>query len=435
MTGIAALEQFSAEIDRLNLAAPRPNPFLSSAFLKTYSLKCEYHVPDKEERLYLIWDGPRLIGCAPMRRSIDGRRFRAARITGWSSIRLCFLAPLDTELPGVLAAPEDEDRVARALIRYLCDIEPGWDLLELAGQRPGGSLYRAAHAAASWRFRVRDIEVQPCNDIALVWNSLDEYFRSLAKKMRSNISRQARRLFAAGEVELILADGAQATTSWFDAYCELDSRSWKSGTAASIRRDPRRVRFYQDIVGGKGGMDPSFIGIVLDGTLIAGLILGSNARASPGYHGAWCLEMAYDQSQAELGPGQLLLLLAVSCAIEGGHRHLSFMQNFSCYKHRWGALPIDVANVTLIRRATLRNLVIRLREIGRKANHGAGRRDDEPVPDDNDLNAGSALGRAPARPAQQHARAMTSLALASTRQSVRRLDLAAARACLPFPIG
>jgi hypothetical protein len=48
----------------------------------------------------------------------------------------------------------------------------------------------------------------------LVWNSLSAYFQSLAKKMRSNSSRQARRLLAAGEVELILAEGAAAVTAW-----------------------------------------------------------------------------------------------------------------------------------------------------------------------------------------------------------------------------
>jgi hypothetical protein len=430
--GIAGLTRFAAEIDRLNAAAPRPNPFLSSAFLKAYCMQCEYYVPDDGERLYLVWEGPRLIGCVPMRRVSDGSRFRMARMLGWRSVRLCLMAPLDTELPGVLAATADQERVAKALIRHLCEREPGWDMLELAGQQPDGSLFRAVHAAGRWRFRAHDMAVEPYNDIEVVWADLHAYFRSLAKKMRSNISRQARRLFAAGEVELILVAGAEATSAWFDAYCDLDRRSWKNGTAASIRRDPQRARFYQEIAGGNGGMDPSFVGIVLDGVLIAGLMLGSTCSGFPRSSGAWCLEMAYDESRAELGPAQLLLLLAVKFAIEGGHAHLSFMQNFSHFKHRWGAQPIEVWNVRLIRRATLRNLMIRVREFAHRGQR-AQQPDSSPSPDD---SAAPGIGISGARPAlqvQQRARALTALALAATKHPAR-LDAAAARDCLPFPL-
>ena len=68
--GVAAIHRFAADIDRLNAASERPNPFLSAAFLLCYSLRAEYHVPGKEERLYLIYEDDRLIGIAPMRRSL-----------------------------------------------------------------------------------------------------------------------------------------------------------------------------------------------------------------------------------------------------------------------------------------------------------------------------------------------------------------------------
>jgi hypothetical protein len=122
--GVAALERFSSAIDRLNLAATRPNPFLSSAFLLCYALRIEYHTPGKEERLYLVRDGDRLIGCAPMRRSID--KFGVAGRLQFRGVRMRFLAPLDTEQPGILCAPEDQERVATALIAYICAHERGW---------------------------------------------------------------------------------------------------------------------------------------------------------------------------------------------------------------------------------------------------------------------------------------------------------------------
>jgi hypothetical protein len=355
IAGIACLERYAAQIDRLNALSGRCNPFLSAAFLRCYALRAEYHVPGREERLYLIWEGERLIGIAPLRRSID----KVGPSLGplhWRGVRLRVLAPLDTERPGILSAPEDEARVAAALIDHVCTRERDWGLLEFAGQLPGTPLYEAVHAAANGAFRARDVEVEPYTEIAIVWNDLSAYFRSLVKKMRSNISRQARRLFAQGQVHIVLAEGAPAVTAWFEPYCDLDSRSWKHGTQSSIQRHPRRVRFYRDIAAGRAGLEPSFIGIVLDGVLIAGLLTGSNSAAAPGRHGAWCLEMAYDESRGDLGPGQLLLLFAMGEAIRRGDRFLNFMQNFAYYKHRWGAALIPVVNVQLLRRASLHNL-------------------------------------------------------------------------------
>jgi CelD/BcsL family acetyltransferase involved in cellulose biosynthesis len=430
LDGLAALERFSSVIDRFNLGSGHHNPFLSSAFLLCYALRNEYHTPGSEERLFLIWEGDRLMGCAPMRRSID--RYRG--------VRFQFLAPLDTASPGILSAPEDEARVAAALIRYICNVEKGWGMLELVTQRPDSTLRLAVHAAANRKFRARDICVGPHNEISVIWKDLNDYFQSLGKKMRSNVSRQARRLFKAGEIELIIAEGGQAVAAWFDAFCDLERRSWKHGTTSSIERHPRRVRYYREIASGKAGFDPEFIGVVLDGVLIAGLLVGSNASASPEFHRAWCLEMAYDQSRADLGPGQLLLLLAVGRAIEKGHRYLSFLQNFAYFKHRWAADPIDVVNVQLIRRLSRHNFFASLGELRRKL---PGRRPQPTDPKRRPQSADSVTTEGDESPEQSktalafapdqvRARELASEAIACCGKGVRRLDRGKARLYLPF---
>jgi hypothetical protein len=432
--GVAAIEQYRTDIDRLNGLTDRRNPFLSAAFLLCYALRIEYHTPGREERLYLIREDERLIGIAPMRRTREDV-LPAMGPMHLRGVRVRVLAPLDTEQPGILAAPEDLPRVAAALVEHLCAREHDWGLLEFAGQLPGTALYSAVHSSGRGRFRARDIEVEPYTEVALVWNDLDAYFRSLVKKMRSNISRQARRLFASGKVELVLAEGAQAVTAWFDAYCDLDGRSWKHGTVSSISRHPRRVRFYREIAAGRGGLDPSFIGVVLDGVLIAGLLVGSNTAASPAHHGSWCLEMAYDETRADLGPGQLLLLMAVGEAMRRGNRFLNFMQNFAYYKHRWGAEPIPVVNVQLIRRASLHNVRASVAELakklkGRLRRSHAGDARQAAGPDAQANGAGSA--GAPRDLA--HARFVTATALAYDGPGVRRLDRDQAREYLPFDL-
>jgi hypothetical protein len=434
VNGMAALASFASEIDRLNLASARPNPFLSAAFLRCFAAQNEYFDTAGGECLFLVRHGSRLIGCAPMRRSADfaGMEGPFAPLAG----RLQFLAPLDTDQPGILAAPGDEERVAAALIRHICQHERGWGILEFVGQRPGTALHRAMYASVNCRFRARDINVEPYTEIAVVWKDLGDYFRSLTKKMRSNISRQARRLFAAGDVEVVLAGDSAAATAWFDAYCDLDGRSWKRGTSASVARNPRRVRFYREITAGRAGLDPEFIGVVLDGVLIAGLVIGSNSSALRDNHGAWCLEMAYDQSLAELGPGQLLLLLAVGTAIEKSHRHVNFMQNFAYYKHRWAADPIHVVNVQLIRRLSLHNAAAHLGAVRRKLRNLRWRR-----PTDTSLSAGEhraasdeATDHGVTTSKREHSRRLTAAALTLGGPGVRLLGREACRAYLPFEI-
>jgi CelD/BcsL family acetyltransferase involved in cellulose biosynthesis len=442
IAGVAGLERYAAQIDRLNALSSRCNPFLSAAFLRCYALRAEYHVPGSEERLYLIWEGERLIGIAPLRSSIENMSPGIGPLH-WRGVRLRVLAPLDTERPGILAAPEDQARVAAMLINHVCTWEGAWGLLEFVGQLPGTPLYEAVHAAANGTFRARDIQVEPYTEIAVVWDDVAAYFRSLAKKMRSNISRQARRLFAHGQVELVLAEGPQAATAWFESYCDLDSRSWKHGTQSSIQRHPRRVRFYREIAAGRAGLEPSFIGIVLDGVLIAGLLNGSNSAAVPGGHGTWCLEMAYDESRADLGPGQLLLLLAMAEAIRRGDRFLSFMQNFAHYKQRWGATQIPVVNVQLLRRASLHNVRARVGEWSKKL---VAKRAATTAPAEATDHAGaaertgaadtekSAAKRSGAPPDLTRARELTAAALACDGAGIRRLDRQQAALYLPFPI-
>jgi hypothetical protein len=432
LDGIVGLERCAAAIDALNAASARPNPFLSSAFLRLYALRIEYFRPGQDERLYLVWRDQELIGCAPMRLSADDFKL-FKRPKSALGRRLQFLAPLDTEQPGILAARQDEEVVATVLIDHLCRHERGWGMLEFVGQRPGSALHRAVHAVTDKRFRPRDIPAAPYTEINVAWSSVGAYFQSLVKKMRSNVSRQARRLYAAGEPQLVLAEGAAAVSAWFDAYCDLDNRSWKGGSEASIQRHPRRVRFFREMAAAHGGFDPAFIGVVLDGILIAGLITGSNAGASPLHHSVWCFEMAFDQTRAELGPGQLLLLLAVGQAIEKSDEHVNFMQNFAYYKHRWAAEPIDVVNVQLLRRMSAHNLSGALGDLKRKLK--AGKAGEQSAAADYDA-ADDAKGRARSLSEADVARAqaLTASALAFQGPGIRILDRGAARDYLPFEL-
>jgi len=434
--GVSGLVAFSAEIDRLNAASARPNPFRSSAFLGTYAKNCEDHPEGVNVSLFLVEDGERIIAALPLRHVLDG----FVKVAGTEIVReprLELLATRDSEQLGIVCTEADEERAARALIAHLTLHEAGWGILELIGQRPGSALHRVVHEAESRTYRARDIQVEPISEVTLTWPDLNAYFRSLAKKMRSNISRQARRLYASGEVELVLARGPSAVAPWLEAYRDLDGRSWKAGTESSIGRHPVRIAYFRELVEGRAGVEPSFVGIVLDGVLIAGLIGASNA-ASPA-HGGWCLEMSYDQAHAALGPGQLLLLLATGEALARGDGFLNFLHNFAYFKHRWGASEIEVVNVQLIRRVSVHNVRATAGDakrwwLARKAGANSAREAARPSEPDANAEGELAAAKAHASPGGERARALTRAALESGSSGLQRLDRAAARKYLPFSV-
>lgn len=88
------------------------------------------------------------------------------------------------------------------------------------------------------------------------------------------------------------------------------------------------MRFFREIGAGRGGLRASFIGVVLDGLLIAGLPVGSNSTGYarvPRARGAWGWPMTSRAPTS--GPVHLLLWLAVGQAIRRGNKFLNFIQN------------------------------------------------------------------------------------------------------------
>jgi hypothetical protein len=151
---------------------------------------------------------------------------------------------------------------------------------------------------------------------------------------------------------------------------------------------------------------------------------------SPEFHGAWRLEMAYDPSRADLGPGQLLLLPALGRTIDKGHRHLSFMQNFAHYKHRLADEPIDAVNIQLIRRLSRYNFFGSSAELRRKLTARPQRENRVKIKGDEFAEHTKTLPSTN----QQRGRELASVAMACAGTGVCRLDRGNARPYLPFDL-
>lgn len=207
--GLSALEQWATQIDALNRTSARPNPYLSSAYLHCLGQYNEDHPASDDLRLYTVLDQGRLAGYLPLRRVED--RFGPLR-----GVRLCLLAPIAIEQLSMVCATGDELAVARALVHHIRDHEPDVDMLELVGQRTDSILYQELCRSGNRRFRVRDFDEAAYSEIPVTWPDLASYFRSLSSSWRNNVRRCARLLMGAGTVEIVLTQGAQASSAWFE---------------------------------------------------------------------------------------------------------------------------------------------------------------------------------------------------------------------------
>jgi CelD/BcsL family acetyltransferase involved in cellulose biosynthesis len=456
--GVRALLAHRHELDAVNAGSAQPSPFHDVAFIATYALHSEKAPGGVSPRTYVVRDGQRVIGWAALAAVRD-------RFGPLGATRLEFVTYNDCDRPTFVAMAGREREVADALFTYLVRVERDWSMLELRSQVPGSVFHESAHAARSATVRVRDIALDPYTEVPITWSSVGEYFASLSKRMRSNVSRQARHLFAAGNVELITAHGAQATTAMWDAFADVEQRSWKRDTKVAMSRSAQRLDFYREMAAGSAAMEPWMVGVALNGVLVACLLNGSYGER------AWCVEMSFDESKAELGPGQLLLLLAIGDAIEAGKRSVNFYQLQGYFKVRWNAEEIPVVNVQLLRRTGLHETRAIAGDVARRAQAWRAARsvdgtadtvsDGDGRPDDGDTagagsvtsSAASPVGPPSAGPhnvikhavspqrsladtalAEAHARRLLAGALASGAPGLVVHRGAAAEALLPFPV-
>ena len=321
---------------RLVAASDRDLPAADPDFLARYVSHFEYGPSPTPELLIAEREGTP-IGFLATRL---GRRV----VSGRFSVReRSLLVTHDHDRANLVSAPSDRSEAAAAIAGELVR-SVRRTALDISGLIPGEPLHRALHRAAHsdiWATSF-DIDLPSYCTVPVRYLSVQEYFRALSKTMRSNVSRQARRLFAAGEVAIIRAHGAGEVERLFPCYLDLEQRSWKYEAQAGILRAPKRTAFFGEIVAGRCGYEPSLVGISLNGVLIAALILGRSGNSM------WALEMAFDAAYGSLGAGQLLLVLAMAEAIAQGTGSLGYLQHFSYFKTRWLAEETGVVSTRVV---------------------------------------------------------------------------------------
>lgn len=339
MHTIEEISTFREQIDALNLASERPDPFSTFDFYENY-LRNEERFPGRgalRPWFLLAFVAGRPIAYLALKQV-------SQRVMGLRALRIDWLTAHTADRPHLVAGPGYVKEASEAFYAYLLKRKPEWSLLEFQQQDGTSPLFPPSAGIDLRGCRVRQWPNMENGTIPVRWNTVDEYFRAFSKRFRSNVSRQVRTLFSAGKVEFLMSSDPAITPYLFELYRVIEARSWKSKAEAAIGRDLKWVEYYEGLLGERQPMRLSIHVLLLDGAPIAGLINGSFGK------GLYALHIVYDQRLSRLAPGAAVLLMGMRHAIEGRYAFFDLLWGFGYYKTRWLAEMTRTRSVQIYRR-------------------------------------------------------------------------------------
>lgn len=362
LRSLTELRRHRDAIDALNLASRRPCPFSTVEYLETFLAHDEFGAREDELYALLAFDGAQLVGYLPLRR----HRAFAGKVVPYH--RVGVMVSHDTDRPHVVSRPEDESRCAKAFYEHLLR-ERGWSLLELNFQDEASALFTPP-PVNPLRHWVRRYENMPISRVPVTWRTFDEYLASMTKSHRRVLTRSLRRTLQAGHAEAVSCSDPAGLRALLELYLDVERRSWKEAAHAGIRRDPRRVAFFEALAQPGRPMALTVHLLLLDGLPVSGGVVGVFAGV------LHALEICFDQDYEHLGCGHVGGLLSFRQAGLLGVSEINLNGNYAYNKANLGAEPTRTWAVQVYRvgsvpwlRAQAGNLLRRLRPPAAEAVH------------------------------------------------------------------
>jgi hypothetical protein len=257
--------------------------------------------------------------------------------------KLEFLVTQDTDRPHLVSLPNHELEIGKAFLDFLIEREDEWTFLELKEQDADSAMRAVSLQLDNPKYWVRHFPNPSNNTIDIEWDSLRQYYASLSANMRSAVSRHIRSLIGAGDLHVVTSSNSRILPLLFDAYLNIERRSWKVLAGAGVGRHPLRIQHHLKLMELDQPMETQLTLVILDGLPIAGILNAGYCQT------LYQLELVHDHAFGHLGPGSLTYLLSLRSAIEGGFRRYNVLANFEYHKSRWLAHAIPTVGVQLYR--------------------------------------------------------------------------------------
>ncbi|MEW6411011.1 MAG: GNAT family N-acetyltransferase [Candidatus Zixiibacteriota bacterium] len=297
---IDQLETYAAAWDELTARCPEQLPQSSHAWVSTF---LKYRLKPEQRWCCLIaLQGTQFVGVLPV---IISHR----KLMGFSCTELRTPGDSHTRSVALLAAPENEAQVVRAIISSLDAVDPKWSWLYMERipvlspavkcLYSGGGNGLGYHELANLGAFLPTVGVYA------------DYRKSLKPKWRSNLTNYSNRLssyenvrYECGEVQSTGVDG-------LSRFLEVENANWKGREGSAIAKIPDLVEFYMalaDRLSRRGWLQLHFL--VAEGKTIAGAFDIKCGRSLFGH------KMGYDENYSKCSPGNILLECVLRHAFE-----------------------------------------------------------------------------------------------------------------------
>ncbi len=276
-------------------------------------------------------DDGRLIGLAPL--------FHTQNDNGTSVLNLNGCRDVSDYLDLIVEVGQ-EDAVYRALLDYLENEAPTWELVDFCNIPQDSTTYVRLRELADARGYQTLVEVEDVCPIIQLPATWDEYLMMLDKKQRHEVRRKLRKAEGEADTRFIIAGPERDLRAEMQDFIDLHQ---KSTPDKDEFMDPQMQGFFFEVaqvLQDRGWLQLVFI--EMDGQKAATLLNFDYGDAVLVYNSG------YDPAQfSHLSPGIVVTARCIEYAVTLGRSKFDFLRGDEVYKYRFGAQDTEVRRLVI----------------------------------------------------------------------------------------
>ena len=298
-------------------ASARPSPFATRAWLSTW-----WETYGRGGRLLVLSlvDGGQPAGGVAFYR--QGRRLRG--VFPVRELRLVGDRFVGSEGLDLVVRPGLEQEAAAAVARFLAAPAAAFDLIHLAGLRPGAVLLRGEALPA-----VARSSVAPTNRCPFLRLDSGRPAVPLSKSYASQVARRVRRAAEAG-LRFARCETEEQVQQALGALFATHQERWEDRGEAGSFADPRKRDFYRRVAPLLFREQRLALYALWQGDQARAALFGATAGRTLYY-----LQSGFDPALASQSPGGVLMQQILRDAQARGFERFDFMKGDEAYKYRW----------------------------------------------------------------------------------------------------
>ena len=290
ITDLETLNHHQPAWDQLALAAPRPLPMSSSAWIIPY-VKYRLHEHERWAVLF-AFDGSDLVGVLPL-------LICPHSLFGMNTVKLRTMFGPHTYSVDILADSSRESEVVAAMLSALDKVSPRWHHLVMRRLSSTSPLFKFIDLQPR-SIRQYSEECDSGSFVPTIGN-FDAFQKTLSRNTRRALTKAHHKLDQLNDLRFLFLSGDDSTEARLQDFLKVDAASWRGRAGFAIDSDPSVLSFYREVVqhlAKLGWLEWHFMEV--DSRVVAAQLAIKMGRR------LIIKRITYDESCASYAPGNIL---------------------------------------------------------------------------------------------------------------------------------